>query len=251
MEQLKKLEAPPSHFDVLDELSTEEITEAHEKADKKFEDENDHELNLIKSPMVVPGQDWTLISFVGEECSQKTKEFGIKIWGTFPDIETSKQYLKEIGSREENKYFDIYIIESRAWVKIPPEQKCIEDEVYHDERLNTLIDTHKKEQYRSQEVFDTRKEKLKNNPDVNQHYKNKEVLKELKQSLDIEVLEDNVQEKGIQNEEAMKKIFGEPKKLPTFTIEEQKPEGTEIQGTDLPISSNEESTPSEILDSLS
>jgi|688.fasta_scaffold01457_21 hypothetical protein len=196
---MKRQNVPPSHFDAVDALSDVELKDAHKKADDKFESEHDKELELEKSTITVPNQEWVLVSFVGKSCAQKTDIFGMKIHGAFPCQKTAKEHLKRLGKLEENKYYDIYILEMYSWAVVPPDPNCIEDQEYHDDKLNELISEHKKEKYRSKEVFDTRKEKLKQNPDINQYNRNKEVLSSLN-----------------------KTPFTDQQKLPAFTLEENK-----------------------------
>lgn len=240
MENLKKQDLPPSHFDAVDELSEQEIQEAHRIADEKFEKEHDKDITLEKSVITVPGQKWALISFVGESCSQKTEKLGMKLWGCFDEIDDAKEHLKKLGRLEENRWFDIYILEMYNWVRIPPDPECIEDQEYHDEKLNEIISEHKKQKYRAKEIFDTRKEKLKNNPDVNQYNRNKNVLKELKNEAEEELETTTTNKEAVR--QAMKEEFGEePKQLPFFNVEQE---------TDLPIKSDETTTASQLLKTL-
>jgi hypothetical protein len=216
---LKRPAAPPSHFDVNDELNSVDTEQAISKADSLFNKEHDAVLELEPSSVTVPGQEWVLVSFVGKSCSQKTDQFGMKIWGAFPDPESARDHLKLIGKLEENKWYDIYILQMYNWAVIPPDPHCVEDQEYHDEKLNELLSEHKKEKYRSKELFDTRKDKLKSNPDINQYNRNKEVLNEL------------FAKKEIQGE-----LHGEV-------------QGIE-QESNLPVQKEELSTPSEIFEEL-
>jgi hypothetical protein len=212
---LKKPEAPPSHFDACDDLPEEDVQKAYEKADEKFKNEHNPELDLEKSTVKVRDQEWVLVSFIGPNCRQKTEELGMKVWGAFGDIEKAREHLVRIGKLQENKMYDIFMLEMYAWAVIPPDPLCIEDQEFHDNKLNELISSHKKEKYRAQEVFDTRKNKLADNPDVNQYKKNKALLSQLNEDAEEHLEDDEV----IQNKEAMEKVFGKPEKLPDFTVE--------------------------------
>lgn len=200
---------PPSHFDANDSLGESELKDAYSRADFKFKQEHSKELELEKGSIRVPNQEWVLVSFVGKTCSQKTEQFGMKIHGAFADPDSAKEHLKRLGKMEENKYYDIYILEMYSWAIIPPDPTCVEDQEYHDEKLNEIVSEHKKEKYRSKEVFDTRKEKLKQNPDINQFNRNKDVLK-------------NISEKSISQLGVLQQ------KLPTFTLEKQE---TSVEAT--------------------
>jgi len=210
---LKEPSKPPSHFDPTQEISTQETNECYRKVEEKLSLENNKELNLMKSDITVPGQEWCLVSFVGKDLKQRTEELGMKIWGCFDNIQSAKKHANKLNKLEENKIFDIFILEMYTWARIPPDPQCIEDQNYHEEKLHELITDHKRQQLRAKEVFDLRKEKLSNNPDVNQFNRNKKVLKQL-----MEEDEEEPEDDSIQNEQALKEIHGEPLKLPTIEI---------------------------------
>ena len=214
--RLEKPEQPPGTFDPNDSLTPEEIKECSEKVEQALAISNDKELNLMKSDVVVPGQEWCLVSFVGKGLKQETEELGMKIWGCFDDIKAAKKHADKLNKVEENKIFDIFILEMYTWARIPPDPQCIDDQNYHEEKLHELITDHKRQQLRAKEVFDLRKEKLSSNPDVNQFNRNKQVLKEL---MNDTIEEENSEEKEkVQNEEALKVIHGEPLKLPKLEV---------------------------------
>lgn len=173
---------PPTHFDIREDLSQEEISQAMKIAEEKFEKEHDHEVSLEKSTVTVPGQEWVLVSFAGEHLNQKTRDgtLAMKIWGSFNTIQDAKEHLSQIGKLEENKNFDIYILEMYAWAVVPPKMEFIKDQIFHDEKLDSIISEHVKQKYKLSEVFDMRKEKLKGNPDMNQHARNQKIFEELK-----------------------------------------------------------------------
>lgn len=174
------IDRPPLYFDPNDELPKEDLKEIDEKIEKKLEKENSKELNLMKSnELAVPNQNWVLVSFTGASCRQKTEQLGMKIWGCFNEIKEAKDHADKLSKIKENNIFDIFILEMYTWAVIPPDPQCMDDQVYHEEKLHSMITDHKKEQLRAKEVFDMRKEKLKNNPDFNQYNRNKKVLSEL------------------------------------------------------------------------
>lgn len=214
--ELKRPAAPGAHFDPNDQLSKEELDNCLERVDKELTETNFKELNLAKSEINVPGQEWVLVSFVGESMSQKTSQLGMKVWGTFPDISSAKAWADKINKTSENSEFDIFILEMYTWAVIPPDRNCMEDNNYQEDKLHDIITEHKKQNMIAKEIFDTRKEKLKNNPDINQFNKNKQILKELMNGKDDDAAESVVE--GIQNEEAYKKVFGDTQQLPTLKV---------------------------------
>lgn len=225
---LKKTENPPSHFDPNDELSKEEISQCFDKVEKVLDQENDKELNLMKSDITVPAQEWCLVSFVGKNLKQQTDELGMKIWGCFESIRDAKKHADKLSKLEENKIFDIFILEMYTWARIPPDPQCIDDQNYHEEKLHELITDHKRQQLRAKEVFDLRKEKLSNNPDVNQFKRNKQVLKEIME----EDTKETTEEETVQNEQALREIHGEPLKLPKIEIVKENTEETTEEATE-------------------
>lgn len=215
MENLKEPPKAPSHFDPTDNLSPKETAECYQKVEETLTKENSKELNLMKSDITVPGQEWCLVSFVGKGLKQETDDLGMKIWGCFDDIRSAKNHANKLNKLEENKIFDIFILEMYTWARIPPDPQCIDDQNYHEEKLHEIITDHKRQQLRAKEVFDLRKEKLKNNPDANQFNRNKKVLQELMKE------ENEESPEQVQNEEALRAIHGEPLKLPTIEIVKQ------------------------------
>lgn len=206
-------EVPPNHFDPSQDLPAESIKLCYEKADAKLAADNCIELNLAKSDVRIPGQDWVLVSFVGESCNQKTDKLGLKVWGAFDSIPTAKAQADKLGKIPENSIYDIFILEMYSWAIIPPDKSCIDDQNYHEEKLHEIITEHKKQHLRAKEVFEARKEKLMHNPDINEFKKNKDALRALMDT------PDSISGKPeIQNEEMYKSVFGEPLPLPKIEV---------------------------------
>jgi hypothetical protein len=198
---------PEGHFDPTDSLTQDEIRECHEKVEQALKIENNKDLNLEKSDVRISDQEWCLVSFVGKDLKQKTQDLGMKIWGCFGDIKMAREHAKKLSKIEENKIFDIFILEMYTWAKIPPDPQCMDDQEYHEEKLHDLITDHKRQQLRAKEVFDLRKEKLQKNEDINKFKKNKELLRSLEE-----------EDEEIQNKEAYKEVFGEPLNLPKLEV---------------------------------
>lgn len=162
--EIQPVPQPKGHFDPLDSLTGDEERECIAKAMEKLRKEHDRELSLAKSDIRMPGQEYVVVSFVGEGLRQKTTELGIKLWGCFGDIPSAQKYAKYINGVQENKDFDVYVMEMYCWTLIPPDPQCMADQEHHDDKLNTLIKAHKVQQYKINQVFDRRKQKLKANP---------------------------------------------------------------------------------------
>lgn len=210
LENLQKPEQPPQHFDPNDDLSREEIDECIKVAEEKLQESNDQEINLAKSDIRVPNQNWVLVSFVGEDLSQKTKELGMKIWGTFAEIKDAKEHADKINKSKQDKNFDVYILEMYCWAMIPPKKEYIEDQTYHEEKLHEIITERKRQQNIANEVFEKRKSKLQDNQDMNEYLKNKGEINKL-----MDIPEKLPTDMG---GDIHKKVFGEPEKLPRVEI---------------------------------
>jgi hypothetical protein len=196
---------PQSHKDIIDPLdgiTSDDERECCKKAIEKLKKTHDKELSLMKSEIKVPHQEYMVASFVGPQCRQKTESCGIKVWGVFETIEQSQKWAKYINSTVENQDFDVYVLEMYTWCLIPPDPKAIENQEYHDNRLNSLIRQHKAQQYKVKEVFDLRTEKLKNQ-------KPKEPKEELKEELNEESLN-----------QKQRDLVLPSSKLPEFKIEQ-------------------------------
>ena len=172
-------EAEHKGFSVLDELSKDDIRSCTEKALNKVNAEHDMVLSLEKSTKTVNNQEFVLVSFVAPKGTrQKTDAMGLKVWGAFPTQEKAAKHAKILNSMEENRYFDIYTLEMYTWAAIPPDPKQIEDQEYHDKKLNKLIWAHKVEKEKSREVFEKRKLRLLENAEKNNILKLKEQREE-------------------------------------------------------------------------
>lgn len=209
LDQIQKPEQPPGHFDPSDELSNDDIAECIKKTDEYIEKENFKELNLEKSSEYsIPGQEWVLVSFVGEDSTQKTKELGMKVWGAFGTIEEAKEHADKINKDQDQRIFDVYILEMYCWAMIPPKQEYIDDQVYHEDKLQEIITERKRQQHLAKEVFEKRKQRLVSNPDKNEYEANKAKIMNIMKN-------ENPTEMG---GDIHKKIFGEPEKLPKVEI---------------------------------
>lgn len=212
----KRPARPPGHFDPNDDLPKEDLERCETEAKKYVTRTHDKELSLEKSRIRVPGQEWVLVSFVGEQCRQKTKQLGMKVWGCFDTIEQAKNQADKINQDNVEKIFDVYILEMYTWAVVPPDRNCIHDQKYHEEKLDKLIESHKIEQEKARQVFDLRKKKLQDNPDANQYERNKrEIMK----------LMGETPKETETNDAARDAILGKPEPMPKLEIEIVDPNG--------------------------
>jgi len=151
----------------LDTLTEDDVRSCTERALNKVKEEHNMELSLEKSTFTKSGQEWVLVSYVAPKGTrQKTDQMGLKVWGAFPTQESARNHAAKLNAMEENSYFDIYVLEMYCWAAIPPDPHQIEDQEYHDKKLNKLIWAHKVEKEKAREVFDLRKLKLLENSEA-------------------------------------------------------------------------------------
>jgi hypothetical protein len=106
----------------------------------------------------VPGQLYSLISFVGPECPQKNDKFGLKIYGNFETIEIAKEHAKKLQA--EDATFDILVAQTNNWLLIPPDKKSIEDTHYVEEKLEEIMQEMKTNRRQAASMFEKRKRDL-------------------------------------------------------------------------------------------
>ena len=110
--------------------------------------------NLDLDPISVPNQSFTLISVVSPSSNQKSDKIGLKIRGSFGSQEAADKHAKKLQKLD--PMFDIYVVETGAWLLLPPPTDDIE-QVYGEKFLNELITEHKDNQIEAKAHFEQRK----------------------------------------------------------------------------------------------
>lgn len=103
----------------------------------------------------IPGQKYALISVVSPDSNQKSKHCGVKIRGIFEDVESAQIHAKTL--QKSDPLFDVFLVEMYKWLPVPPNTDLIENQIYQDEILNTLVQGHADAQKRAKEFFEERK----------------------------------------------------------------------------------------------
>jgi len=114
--------------------------------------------HLEADTIVIPGQQYALISIVSETSNQKHKECGVKIRGVFNTRADAEVHAKKL--QQVDKSFDVFLVEMYKWLLVPPDISKIDDQTHMDTKLNEIIMENRNEQIRSQEVYESRKEHL-------------------------------------------------------------------------------------------
>lgn len=110
-------------------------------------------------------QNFVVLSIVAPVgTNQKTPDsFGIKIFGCFATQGDAVAYSKKL--QKECDFFDYYVMDTMAWVKLPPEVQNLEDVNYNEDELQKLkqgvIDMRQKRAKILQERVIEAKKKLK------------------------------------------------------------------------------------------
>lgn len=154
-----------AEFDPNDDIGYKQKTEARSAAEDHIKETTNMELNLLKDNIRVPKQEYACVSFVAPGLRQKNDSIGLKIKGCFETLEQAQEHAADL--MKEDPTFDVYAVEMYNWLLVPPDPKAMENQVYHDERLNTLVHEHLLEQEVAKREFDLRKDLLMKNKDVN------------------------------------------------------------------------------------
>jgi hypothetical protein len=115
--------------------------------------------HLEADQITIPGQNYALISVVSSTSNQQHKDCGVKIRGVFSNKEDAKAQARKL--QKVDKTFDVFLVEMYKWLLIPPNIEHIDDQTFQDDKLNSIVQEHKDEQIRAQEVFESRKHELK------------------------------------------------------------------------------------------
>ncbi len=154
-----------AEFDPNDDITKEQKIEARSAAEDHINATTNMELNLLKDNIRVPKQEFACVSFIAPGLRQKNDSIGLKIKGCFETLEQAQEHAADL--MKEDSTFDVYAVEMYNWLLVPPDPKAMENQIYHDERLNTLVHEHLLEQEVAKREFDLRKDLLMKNKDVN------------------------------------------------------------------------------------
>lgn len=89
---------------------------------------------------LVNGQKFAVMSIVCPEgTNQKSREFGVKIFGCFTTLDEANAYAKKL--QEECNAFDYYTVETQCWAKLPPRVDKLDDQNFQEGELEALKNT--------------------------------------------------------------------------------------------------------------
>lgn len=104
----------------------------------------------------VPGQMFAIISIV--ESQDKTK-CALKLKGCFNTEEKAKEKIKKI--HDEDKRYNLYVVDMYKWLLLPPDIENIGDQEYQEGMLNDIIKGHAEQTENATKVFEERREQLR------------------------------------------------------------------------------------------
>lgn len=85
----------------------------------------------------VRNQNYFVASIVAPEgTNQKTESIGIKVFGCFNTIDEANKYSQQL--QKECNFFDYYVAEVGAWLKLPPQVEKLDDVHYQEGELEKL-----------------------------------------------------------------------------------------------------------------
>jgi len=215
---------PPTHFDPEDKLHKHEEIDCLKKAtnliNSEFGDEEFCKILLAKEEegVRVDKQNWALVSFTGKNCKQRTDNDGIIFWGIFDKIDND---LKRHAQSLSESNMDIQVMELYTWIAIPPNPEYMKSIEVHEKYLLDVLKRHKLVYQFDKERFNYRKDKLRNNPDMNQFRRSKEVFRQLLERFGTQMTSDTIvstEHPDVQNKEMYDKVFPKAKPLPKFEV---------------------------------
>lgn len=113
---------------------------------------------LDEDIITVPGQLFALVSFVSPVSNVKWDKCAMKIRGVFATADEANRHCKKLMSMDNT--FDVWVQPLYKWVLVPPDPSMAEDEQFVDEKLNEIMQAHKKSQMEAKQEFERRKREI-------------------------------------------------------------------------------------------
>lgn len=94
--------------------------------------------DFVPSGGGVRNQNYVVLSIVAPEgTNQRTPStFGIKVFGCFATSQEAKDYANRL--RKECDFFDFFVMDTLAWVKLPPAVEHLDDMSYQEDEIEKL-----------------------------------------------------------------------------------------------------------------
>jgi hypothetical protein len=154
-------------------LTDSEKEEAYKLSKQRLEkwDSYNLEKNLEKDMITVPGQNFSVVCWVGPSFKAKTKTYGFRIMGAFGTLQEAQKYAQKVNNKE--PMYDTGIMEMNYWCLGYPDPIDSKDEEGNelnleqatkkmDGVLNDFVVDYKTERENAHQLFEARKLKLRN-----------------------------------------------------------------------------------------
>ena len=122
---------------------------------------------LDEDPILVPSQNFTLITFMLPQDTKGDHKFAFKLRGSFKTREEADHFMTKLNQRiPKNQQTPTFLVENGKWLAGPPptNEEIAEhggDTVYQEEFLQTLAQEYRKNQEEANEFFESRKNEVK------------------------------------------------------------------------------------------
>jgi hypothetical protein len=107
---------------------------------------------LEKDTVIVPGQQYAIISIISPSSRQQHDKLAVKIRGAFSTMDDAKKHAERL--QKQDSTFDIFVVDMYSWLPLPPDKGEIGEQHYADNKLEELIQGHVEELDRSKEEFE-------------------------------------------------------------------------------------------------
>jgi len=187
------METPKPELDPIADIPDDIKARVDAALDKTYEPPK-VEMLLERDTTLPAGQNFAIISFCGPTMPQKHDQFCLKIKGVYDTEDQARVAAKKMQSADPT--YVLGVIGMGEWGVYPPDFDRIADQEYADDKLNEILGAHDKENERTKWYYETRKEMLKSNVDVNK------ILKEANEAAAVHPAEAAAVAEGVSIESA-------------------------------------------------
>jgi Family of unknown function (DUF5832) len=118
--------------------------------------------SLDRTYVVLPGQNYALISLVGPDEPQRHEHLALKIYSMHASIDDAKKHAARL--QKEDATFNIYVVETCTWGLIPPPRDLEIEKHYVDEKLEEIMTKFHENKRMAAAMFEKRKRDMMAKP---------------------------------------------------------------------------------------
>ena len=173
------------------ELTEKQIQEAKERANEILLSRNafDQKINLEKDQIVIPGQKFCVVQWVGPSFKSRTEIYGLRILGAFKSLSEANNHAKKVHIKD-NRY-DVGVLEMNLWcLNYPTDINQTQEE--YDNDINKFIIKQKVSLEEAKQIFLERNQLIKKSTikkevdDNNRVFKGGKITEEMETAHKIE-----------------------------------------------------------------